>query len=146
MKKYTYTIIFILFNLAFVYSFFSRGDEDDIPVFLEEEYYQVYNIEYDDGITINRYKELFTGVNYDDYYIMGFKFNKEYNDKINNYIENIEIKGGNFLSTLEEYVSKYENILYLNNREDDINLIYNDSIRIKKIIVRCTRDVYDRIK
>ena len=146
MKKYTYTIIFILFNLAFVYSFLSRGDEDDIPVFLEEEYYQVYNIEYDDGITINKYKELFTGVNYDDHYIMGFKFNKEYNDKIDNYIENIEIKGGNFLSTLEEYVSKYENILYLNNREDDINLIYNGSIRIKKIIVRCTRDVYDRIK
>ena len=79
MKKYTYTIIFILFNLAFVYSFFSRGDEDDIPVFLEEEYYQVYNIEYDGGNTINKYKELFTGVNYDDYYIMGFKFNKEYN-------------------------------------------------------------------
>ena len=77
---------------------------------------------------------------------MGFKFNKEYNDKIDNYIENIEIKGGNFLSTLEEYVSKYENILYLNNREDDINLIYNGSIKIKKIIVRCTRDVYDRIK
>ena len=61
-------------------------------------------------------------------------------------MENIEIKGGNFLSTLEEYVSKYENILYLNNREDDINLIYNGSIKIKKIIVRCTRDVYDRIK
>ena len=34
----------------------------------------------------------------------------------------------------------------LNNREDDINLIYNGSIKIKKIIVRCTRDVYDRIK
>lgn len=62
MKKYTYTIIFILFNLAFVYSFLSRGDEDDIPVFLEEEYYQVYNIEYDDGITINRYKEYLRGL------------------------------------------------------------------------------------
>ena len=39
-------------------------------------------------------------------------------------IENIEIKGGNFLSTLEEYVSKYENILYLNPQDEKNDKLY----------------------
>lgn len=142
MKKYTYTIIFILFNLAFIYTFINKGDQVISPVFLEgEELYSVYDLTYDDGLTLNKYKELFTGVNYNDYYIMGFVLDKKYEGKIANDILNISITGGNFLATIDEYMDKYADILYLYNMEDDIDLIYKGEVRIKNIHIRCTKDV-----
>lgn len=145
MKKYIYTIIILLFSIAFINSF-KKENEGELAVFNEEEQFEIYNIIYDDGITINKYKKLFTGISYYDYYILGFKMNKEYNNKVGNDINNINIEGGNYLKSLNDYLYKYENILYLNNLENDVVGIYNNSIRIKEINIRCNKEVYLKIK
>jgi len=146
MKKYTYTIIFILFNLACVYSFIKDDDQEVVSTFNETDEYKIYIVNYENGLSINDYKELFNGINYNDYYIISINLDKEYsNNKLMTEINNIEIDGGNFLASINEYLDKYEKILYLNNYEDDISMIYSGSIKIKRIGIRCREYVYQKI-
>lgn len=140
MKKYVYYLMLISFICSFFLGF--NQSEKTKTVFTDDGL-NSYVIAFKDGIDMNVYKDLFDKLDSNNYVIFGFALEDRYHDKLNREIDNIKISKGDYLSTLKEYIEKYIQILDLYNKELEIARIYSGNIRIKKIYLNCTRDIYD---
>lgn len=144
MKKYTYTIIIFLFSYTFLLSF--DNEQVVVSTFNETDVYKVYKVVYEDGITIDKYKDMFVNINPNDYYILGITTYNNYSFNVKDSISKIELSKGSYMEVLDEYISKYKDILYLNNLEDDISSLYRGGFYIESIDIRCKEYVFLSIK
>lgn len=140
MKKYVYYLMLISFICSFFLGF--NQSEKTKTVFTDDGL-NSYVIVFKDGIDMNVYKELFDKLDSNNYVIFDFALEDRYHDKLNREIDNIKISKGDYLSTLKEYIEKYVQILDLYNKELEIARIHSGNIRIKKIYLNCTRDIYN---
>ena len=140
MKKYVYYLMLISFICSFFLGF--NQSEKTKTVFTDDGL-NSYVIVFKDGIDMNVYKELFDKLDSNNYVIFDFALEDRYHDKLNREIDNIKISKGDYLSTLKEYIEKYIQILDLYNKELEIARIHSWNIRIKKIYLNCTRDIYN---
>ena len=140
MKKYVYYLMLISFICSFFLGF--NQSEKTKTVFTDDGL-NSYVIVFKDGIDMNVYKELFDKLDSNNYVIFDFALEDRYHDKLNREIDNIKISKGDYLSTLKEYIEKYIQILDLYNKELEIASIHSGNIRIKKIYLNCTRDIYN---
>lgn len=140
MKKYVYYLMLISFICSFFLGF--NQSEKTKTVFTDDGL-NSYVIVFKDGIDMNVYKELFDKLDSNNYVIFDFALEDRYHDKLNREIDNIKISKGDYLSTLKEYIEKYIQILDLYNKELEIARIHSENIRIKKIYLNCTRDIYN---
>lgn len=142
MKKYVYLLMVICFSISFFYSF--NNNKNIEPVFNENNL-GTYVITFNNGISLNEYKNIFKNLDINNYYIKNFSFEDRFHDKMNNEINNISLKGGNYLESLNEYVDKYIKILDKYNKELEIDRIYSGNMRISKIYINCLSDIYNEI-
>lgn len=140
MKKYVYYLMLISFICSFFLGF---NQSNKTKMVFTDNDLNSYVITFNEGININAYKELFDKLDSNNYVIFDFELENKYHDKLNREIDNIKISKGDYLSTLKEYIEKYIEILDSYNKEIDLARIHSGNIRIKKIYLNCTRDIYD---
>lgn len=140
MKKYVYYIILISFICAF---FLGYDQSKQTKTTFKDNGLNSYIINFKDSINLNTYKELFQNLDANNYVIFDFEFEDNFHDKLNKEIDNIQITKGNYTDALKEYLDKYIKILDAYNKELEISRIYSGNIRIKKIYLNCTIDIYN---
>lgn len=140
MKKFVYYLMLIAFICSFFLGF---NQSEKTKMVFTDDGINSYVITFEEGIDIKTYKELFDKLDSNDYVIFGFALEEQYHDKLNREIDNINISKGDYLSTLKEYIEKYIQILDLYNKELEIARIHSGNIRIKKIYLNCTKEIYN---
>jgi len=141
MKKYVFFLVFIFFIIIII----NFENYENIEKTFYEDNYNDYIISFLDGITINEYLDIFKNEDEFDYHIKNFELENSFNEKMDNQIKNITIKGGNYIKSLDEYLDYYIEILNENNKHSLLPKIQSGNIRISKIYIFCSDILYKKL-
>lgn len=141
MKRF-FSYFILLLGIIFLSFFFQEKKTNTISVFQTNLQYDTYTLTFPKPLSFSQYQQLFSSLNKEDYKILSFSFENHYSDRVQEKINQISLRQGDYFSALDEYLKNYKNILYDFDLYLDIDRLNRNDFLITQIVLYSNYDVY----